>query len=1371
MALFFEFKKVAFVFSVQDFGDMFQAIAEHDSSMTASFHAERMGYFNASGMVNRVSQSFLRAWFLNAPDFIAVTKACKKALSVGEFIALGAHKSHQDRYQKLKEAVLSTGKLPSSWVWLIDLMESTKEASDRMMILGEMRMTRSKGSYPFSPRRFIPTVHSLLSGSSKIPGRVATHHLVQLAGSYIKDCLINRIDPSSGDVREVIANYDELDDETKVAIGTGGFDAISLEKWATFRPAPVQMNWVPEVVSCDKYICPENAPLVADAVPLWTNSNSRESILTFTTDGLERAEASAHEFLSAAAEVDIYNLAAPLPDFGNLPERIMGSKTSNLNVPKGESGRDVTAEDYLSKLLQKMSARASKTNAVKSKHAGLAVTMSEEALTQEMKTLFAWTGGALKTVAIKIECMMTRSKIHLWDHYRLCGKVEITGFDGAYSIEVNKTQMMSQGINNPIMSKINKAINGVARTEIAAALGKVVKFPPYNLLCYFMGDNSIEVSANSKDVDVQNVAEQKIKIREQDYANFKMIAKAEESFEGYLGSKFVGSMYACDCSFGLVGKTFPNMHEPILTSQTDTAEDFPTIHLAAGACLEYDCYHLPSILAGYTQLKTLALQRCPSAGTLETAGWMALFKMPYGLQGMNLSLIEGMSIPSAAYNNALALAACNKMARYGGIRGCGELLAAAMETMKFDAEKDIMQSIEANDNTTVFAWRLLQVGNDAPTATSKLRRRFCKMRAAQLGFLSRGLSAEFYTEMEEEESMFLKALWKSLTSDGTIRPFMFEKIMCCNYYAMVRADINKKSLGSTVFQKLLPSQNTELANEKLFRMKTLVARMRLYMLSHNNPDKWGIGLDSHKFMTNFFSKKFEGYEVDIGGPVYTDYKLDKSTFVRIDSVYMHLTVDKEDLAKIVGLVANSVGMIGPVVPLSRKKIKANVTALARMTPWRKMTAHYFDQLQYTAKVNPSASQIRTKDPKRHHGRSQRLVCIVEGICHRESGQAASLDQARFRGTFYICKFQIRAYVLWRDKTDVFLDKSIPLDSKNEINSIHRVLESTDVFSLDRGTFVGNLAWTYGAVRDKGHSTLEAYFESCLATVAAFKFLKMRGPNLQDEATAAESVTEVVKYLNTCGLKDDYQAIVLVVTAASARQDTVVSVDPFEGMPRVVPRTRDTCLNTSINSSQHGHMIPTSGLLVPGGPRPGYGLFESIYGQWKRQERTDAEIVRSFGAQWLTLFRQSIYQKLPEILDMQDDKVERDSEVAEPINRPYNTGSMGTRVPVHVVSMVHSRWLQGGISDSTIEQIYGAHWLRMFRIWRDHGLPECRRQFPGLVDWDDVADMGDSTQQPWCIALVPDDEQYQGRNGSSGDGPEPQGEQTQYFEGSFDNIAS
>ena len=46
----------------------------------------------------------------------------------------------------------------------------------------------------------------------------------------------------------------------------------------------------------------------------------------------------------------------------------------------------------------------------------------------------------------------------------------------------------------------------------------------------------------------------------------------------------------------------------------------------------------------------------------------------------------------------------------------------------------------------------------------------------------------------------------------------------------------------------------------------------------------------------------------------------------------------------------------------------------------------------------------------------------------------------------------------------------------------------------------------------------------------------------------------------------------------------------------------------------------SGMVKEGGPRPPFGFFENMYGQWKQGMRTDKNVAAAFGAEWLVLFQ-------------------------------------------------------------------------------------------------------------------------------------------------------
>ncbi|CAE7349536.1 unnamed protein product [Symbiodinium sp. CCMP2592] len=160
------------------------------------------------------------------------------------------------------------------------------------------------------------------------------------------------------------------------------------------------------------------------------------------------------------------------------------------------------------------------------------------------------------------------------------------------------------------------------------------------------------------------------------------------------------------------------------------------------------------------------------------------------------------------------------------------------------------------------------------------------------------------------------------------------------------------------------------------------------------------------------------------------------------------------------------------------------------------------------------------------------------------------------------------------------------------------------------------------------------------------------------------------------------------------------------------------------ASGSGDMAATrSPLVEPGAPRPPFGLFENIYGQWRDGLRTDQEILDQFGATWLGCFRQwrvwgldAIYHKLSGFLEMNNGG--QGESVCPPVS--HKAGDVPTKVLFSVVRVVYARWRDALIGDGTILEIYGPVWLQLFRDLHENGLDAMRAKLDYYVEWDETS---------------------------------------------------
>ena len=99
-----------------------------------------------------------------------------------------------------------------------------------------------------------------------------------------------------------------------------------------------------------------------------------------------------------------------------------------------------------------------------------------------------------------------------------------------------------------------------------------------------------------------------------------------------------------------------------------------------------------------------------------------------------------------------------------------------------------------------------------------------------------------------------------------------------------------------------------------------------------------------------------------------------------------------------------------------------------------------------------------------------------------------------------------------------------------------------------------------------------------------------------------------------------------------------AMGPMEDTPHARP-------TQMVGGDAAPHLAPLdsrerSAMVAPGAPKPTFGFFESMYGQWKHGQRTDGNIAAAFGEQWLDLFRiwrreglDAIHEHLGDLLDM------------------------------------------------------------------------------------------------------------------------------------------
>eukprot|EP00439_Symbiodinium_sp_Y106_P056706 s793_g7.t5 len=148
--------------------------------------------------------------------------------------------------------------------------------------------------------------------------------------------------------------------------------------------------------------------------------------------------------------------------------------------------------------------------------------------------------------------------------------------------------------------------------------------------------------------------------------------------------------------------------------------------------------------------------------------------------------------------------------------------------------------------------------------------------------------------------------------------------------------------------------------------------------------------------------------------------------------------------------------------------------------------------------------------------------------------------------------------------------------------------------------------------------------------------------------------------------------------------------------------RDQDLGGGVLDAPGRAVSPTANLVVRGcspmcavgQPVPRFGFFESMFGQWKRGERDDQDVLNEFGSIWLELFRtwkkwglDAIYPALQQELDMTD------GETAE-----------GDKPTIS--------------HESGVVERYGEVWMVLFQLMATQGLSHAvRESLEGLVQWD------------------------------------------------------
>ncbi len=96
--------------------------------------------------------------------------------------------------------------------------------------------------------------------------------------------------------------------------------------------------------------------------------------------------------------------------------------------------------------------------------------------------------------------------------------------------------MLSQGINNTIMSEINKSVRLMANSVIKKAMGDKVLMPKNHDAELIIGDDVLGVSGNDVDQNHSLLCVEKRTIRQATYASINMSAKGIESTDNLEGS-------------------------------------------------------------------------------------------------------------------------------------------------------------------------------------------------------------------------------------------------------------------------------------------------------------------------------------------------------------------------------------------------------------------------------------------------------------------------------------------------------------------------------------------------------------------------------------------------------------------------------------------------------------------------------------------------------------------------------------------------------------------------------------------------------------------------------------------------------------------
>ncbi|CAE7639310.1 unnamed protein product [Symbiodinium sp. KB8] len=152
----------------------------------------------------------------------------------------------------------------------------------------------------------------------------------------------------------------------------------------------------------------------------------------------------------------------------------------------------------------------------------------------------------------------------------------------------------------------------------------------------------------------------------------------------------------------------------------------------------------------------------------------------------------------------------------------------------------------------------------------------------------------------------------------------------------------------------------------------------------------------------------------------------------------------------------------------------------------------------------------------------------------------------------------------------------------------------------------------------------------------------------------------------------------------------------------------------------GSGTPQPQLGAVGTPRLRFGLFEWVYGEWKDGHRTLEQIGSQYGRDWVRLFTLwktwglgSIWPRLHDILDLRPDS---GSDEPPPLIEATDTLGDRIRLPFLVVRAYYEQWRQGFLEDEQLVIVYGAHWLPLFRGWKQTGLESVREELGEYVEW-------------------------------------------------------